>query len=90
MITFIDHVTAMKELSRKFSADEPDAPNSPGRLISRPVRDSRPAFQDLRFIVKESLNLGFRFFDEVDRMLQKFKGEEPEKQNSEEKADDPS
>jgi len=26
----------------------------------------------------------------VDRMLQKFKGEEPEKQNSEEKADDPS
>ncbi|NTW53466.1 MAG: hypothetical protein HGB15_01605 [Chlorobaculum sp.] len=48
-------------------------------MIPQPQRDGRPAFLDLRFVVKESLNLGFRWFDEVDRMLQKFKEDEPEK-----------
>ncbi len=69
----------MKEVSRKFSADESESPNPSGRLIPQPQRDGRPAFLDLRFVVKESLNLGFRWFDEVDKMLQKFKEEEPEK-----------
>jgi hypothetical protein len=84
----------MKELSRKFSADENETPDSSGRLIRQPERYNRPAFQDLRFVVKESLNLGFRFIGEFDRMLQKFKDDElekmPEKQHGEEKADDPS
>jgi hypothetical protein len=69
----------MKEVSRKFSADDSQSPNPSGRLIPQPQRDGRPAFLDLRFVVKESLNLGFRWFDEVDRMLQKFKEDEPEK-----------
>jgi hypothetical protein len=84
----------MKELSRKFSADENDAPNPSDRSIRQSERDGRPVCHDLRFVVKESLNLGFRFFDEVDRMLQKFKEEEPEKKpenkEEEEKANDPS
>jgi len=52
--------------------------------------------RDLRFVVKESLNLGFRWFDEVDRMLQKFKEDEPEKKaepenkEGEEEATEPS
>jgi len=81
----------MKELSRKFSADESDTPDSSGRLIPQPERDGRPVCHDLHFVVKESLNLGFRFFDEVDRMLQKFKEEEPEKKlerKKDEKPDD--
>jgi hypothetical protein len=84
----------MKELSRKFSADENETPDSAGRLIRQPERYNRPAFQDLRFVVKESLNLGFRFFDEVDRMLKKFQADEPEKKpeerQGEEKTNDPS
>jgi hypothetical protein len=69
----------MKELSRKFSADEDDDQKSAGRLIPQPVRSSRPVCHDLRFVVKESFNLGVRFIDEFDRMLQKFKDDEPEK-----------
>ncbi|WP_157098334.1 hypothetical protein [Chlorobaculum limnaeum] len=84
----------MKELSRKFSADENDELNPSDRTIRQPDRDGRPVCQDLRFVVKESLNLGFRFFDEVDRMLQKFREDEPEKkpekQDAEVKANDPS
>ncbi|RXK81606.1 hypothetical protein EST62_11665 [Chlorobaculum sp. 24CR] len=84
----------MKELSRKFSADESDTPGSSGRLIPQPVRDSRPACLDLRFVVKESFSLGARVFGEFDRVLQKFREDEPEKklENREgaEKADDPS
>lgn len=84
----------MKELSRKFSADENDTPNPSDRSIRQSERDGRPVCHDLRFVVKESLNLGFRFFDEVDRMLQKFREEDPEKKperhNGEEKANDPS
>ncbi len=84
----------MKELSRKFSADENDTPNPSDQSIRQPERDGRPVCHDLRFVVKESLNLGFRFFDEVDRMLQKFREEEPEKksekQDGEEKGNDPS
>jgi hypothetical protein len=84
----------MKELSRKFSADEHDAPDTSGRLIPQPERDGRPANLDLRFVVKESLNLGFRFFDEMDRMLQKFKEDEPEEKpettEGEEKENEPS
>jgi hypothetical protein len=86
----------MKEVSRKFSADDNESPNPSGRLIPQPVRDGRPMCRDLRFVVKESLNLGFRWFDEVDRMLQKFKEDEPEKKaepenkEGEEEATEPS
>jgi hypothetical protein len=84
----------MKELSRKFSADESDTPDSSGRLIPQPVRDSRPAYLDLRFVVKESFNLGARVFGELDRVLKIFKEGESEKKlenkEGEEKANDPS
>jgi hypothetical protein len=77
-ITYIDRVTVMKELSRKFSADNDEPQNPSRRIISQPERYNRPVCHDLRFVVKESLNLGFRFFDEMDKMLQKFKEDEPE------------
>ena len=88
----------MKEVSKKFSADNNDSPNQSGRLISQPERDGRPANLDLRFVVKESLNLGFRFFDEMDRMFKTFqdddkekKGEHPEeRKEGEEAAKEPS
>jgi hypothetical protein len=84
----------MKELSRKFSADENDDLNLSDRSIRQPERDGRPVCHELRFVVKESLNLGFRFFDEVDRMLQKFREDEPEtkpeNKAGEVKANDPS
>ena len=88
----------MKEVSKKFSADDNDSPNQSGRLISQPERDGRPANLDLRFVVKESLNLGFRFFDEVDQMFKKFqeddkgkKSEHKEEQKEgEEEANEPS
>jgi hypothetical protein len=96
-LIFHTDVTVMKEVSRKFSSDEHEPSNEPGRLISLPERDGRPANLDLRFVVKESFNLGFRFFDEVDRMLQKFKEDEPEKKpknpeskEGEAQAEDPS
>ncbi|NTW46895.1 MAG: hypothetical protein HGB16_02005 [Chlorobaculum sp.] len=81
----------MKEVSRKFSSDEPETSNEPGRSIPQPERNGRPVCHDLRFVVKESLNLGFRFFDEMDKMIQKFREDEPEKkpeQKKDEKPDD--
>jgi len=84
----------MKELSRKFSADEPDSPAPSGRLIPQPVRDSRPACLDLRFVVKESFSLGARVIDHFEQVIQSFKEEEPEKKleksEGEEKANEPS
>jgi hypothetical protein len=84
----------MKELSRKFSADEPDTPDSSRRFIPQPVRDSRPACLDLRFVVKESFSLGARFINDFDRIVKSFRDDEPEKRlenkEGEEKAGDPS
>jgi hypothetical protein len=80
----------MKELSRKFSADENESPNPEGRSFRQPERYDRPVCHDLRFVVKESLNLGFRFIDEFDRMLKKFQEDEPGKKEDENKESDPS
>jgi hypothetical protein len=79
----------MKELCRKFSADENESPNPADRSFRQPERYDRPVCHDLRFVMKESLNLGFRFIDEFDRMLKKFKEDEPGKNEGESKGSDP-
>lgn len=76
----------MKELSKKFSADEEEQSNPQERSVAQPAGDGRPVFHDLRFVVKESLNLGFRFFDEMERVLRKLQEDPPEKKNEQ---DDP-
>ncbi|NTU53302.1 MAG: hypothetical protein HGA97_06310 [Chlorobiaceae bacterium] len=72
----------MKELSRKFSADDDDLPNPSGQSTQQPPGSNRPVCHDLHFVVKESLNLGVRFIDEFDRMMKKFREEQPEKKEN--------
>jgi len=71
----------MKEVSRKFSEEEPESPNLGKPGYQQPVRLQNPAAQDMRFVVKESLNLGFRFLNEFETMLKKMQDDEPEKQS---------
>ncbi|ACF11169.1 conserved hypothetical protein [Chlorobaculum parvum NCIB 8327] len=69
----------MKEVSRKFSEDSDEPQGSSERSIPQPVRQHGPASHDVRFVVKESLNLGFRFLNDVELFLKKMQPEEPQK-----------
>ncbi|MBN1928839.1 MAG: hypothetical protein JW764_04805 [Chlorobiaceae bacterium] len=70
----------MKEVSRKFSND-PDEPQHPSeRTIQQPVRQPGTAMNDLRFVVKNSLNLGFRFLSDVELLLKKIQDDKPAKE----------
>jgi hypothetical protein len=61
----------MKEYLKKFSAD-PDALQPEARQDDlNPAQPQPPAFHDLRFVVRESVNLGFRFINEIEKMLRK-------------------
>ncbi|NTW51719.1 MAG: hypothetical protein HGB22_03945 [Chlorobiaceae bacterium] len=61
----------MKELARKFSEDENDRRNPDEQKQRPPTEQQGPAWHDLRFVVKESYNLGVRFISEIDMMLKK-------------------
>jgi hypothetical protein len=61
----------MKELARKFSEDQNDRQISDEQQIKPPAQQQGPAWHDLRFVVKESFNLGVRFINEIDTMLKK-------------------
>lgn len=61
----------MKEYLKKFSAEE-NEPQEEGRHEQRtPSQLGPPVFHDLRFVVKESVNLGFRMVDEIGKLLKK-------------------
>jgi hypothetical protein len=61
----------MKEYSKKFSADfEGEAPQQAGNG-SDPAQRQQPVARELRFVVKESVNLGFRMLSEIEKMLRK-------------------
>ncbi len=63
----------MKEYSKKFSADlEAEEPQQTGNG-SDPAMQQQPVAQDLRFVVKESVNLGFRMLSEIEKMLNKIR-----------------
>lgn len=54
-----------REEDRQADIDnKPELPPSP----------SKPASHDLRFIVSESVNLGVRIINEIDRMIRKING----------------
>jgi hypothetical protein len=62
----------MKEYCKKFSVEnENDHRPEERRNLPDPGLQQRPEFRDLRFVVKESVNLGFRFVSEIERMLKK-------------------
>ncbi len=61
----------MKEYLKKFSADKDEGEPETHRIDRIPPPPEQPAFHDLRFVVKESLNLGLRVFGEIERMLKK-------------------
>jgi hypothetical protein len=61
----------MKEYSKKFSADPDDQQPVERQGDLYPAQPQPPAFHDLRFVVKESVNLGFRFITEIEKMLKK-------------------
>jgi hypothetical protein len=61
----------MKELARKFSEDQDDRQISNEQRLKPPALQKGPAWHDLRFVVKESVNLGMRFISEIDIMLKK-------------------
>lgn len=71
----------MKEVSRKFSGEADEPQGSPERSLSQPVRAHIPAAQDVRFVVKESLNLGFRFLTDVEQLLKKMNEDKPKQQD---------
>lgn len=61
----------MKEYSKKFSADQEGEEPQQDRNNRDPALLQRPVAQDLRFVVKESVNLGARMLSEIERMLKK-------------------
>ena len=61
----------MKEYCKKFSVEVDDRTAEGREDEHDPSKPEPPVFQDLRFVVKESVNLGFRVFDEIGRMLKK-------------------
>ena len=63
--------TDMKEYCKKFSAEVDDGQMDRRKDEPDPAQQERPAFLDLRFVVKESVNLGFRVVDEIGKMLKK-------------------
>jgi hypothetical protein len=61
----------MKEYCKKFS-QEPDAEQSDDRQNEcEPLLPQRPASEDLRFVVRESFNLGLRFISGIEQLLKK-------------------
>ncbi len=71
----------MKEVSRKFSREADEPQDSPERSLSQPVRAHIPAAQDVRFVVKESFNLGFRFLTDIEQLFNKMNEGKPEQQD---------
>ncbi|NTU57805.1 MAG: hypothetical protein HGB00_02635 [Chlorobiaceae bacterium] len=63
--------TVMKELARKFSEDPDNRQISDEKQLNNQAQQQGPAWHDLRFVVKESVNLGMRFITEIDTMLKK-------------------
>jgi hypothetical protein len=63
--------TDMKEYLKKFSADDNESQADGREKEMDPSQQGPPVFHDLRFVVKESVNLGFRFVDELGKMLKK-------------------
>ncbi|NTU92777.1 MAG: hypothetical protein HGB29_03460 [Chlorobiaceae bacterium] len=61
----------MKEYCQKFSIEQDGEPSESRRNEPDPALPQRPVAQDLRFVVKESLNLGLRFITEIEQMLKK-------------------
>jgi len=61
----------MKEYLKKFSADQDSEQADGQRYEQCRGQEQRPVAHDLRFVVKESLNLGARFISEIERMLKK-------------------
>ncbi|NTU67367.1 MAG: hypothetical protein HGB02_00645 [Chlorobiaceae bacterium] len=61
----------MKEYCKKFSAEDDEGQMDRSKGGSDPAQQEPPAFHDLRFVVKESVNLGFRVVDEIGKMLKK-------------------
>jgi len=75
----------MKEVSRKFSGNSDEPQQSSSHTFQQPVRQHAPASQDVRFVFKESLNLGARFLNDVELFLKKIQGDEPKKEEKPEK-----
>ncbi len=61
----------MKELARKFSEEKDNRQNPDEPQLKPPPQQQGPAWHDLRFVVRESVNLGARFISEIDMMLKK-------------------
>jgi hypothetical protein len=61
----------MKELARKFSEEKDNRQNPNEQQQKPPAQQQGPAWHDLRFVVKESYNLGVRFINEIDTLLKK-------------------
>ncbi len=61
----------MKEYLKKFSAEPEDDRTEDRQNDRNPSQPQPPAFHDLRFVVRESVNLGFRFITEIEKMLKK-------------------
>ena len=61
----------MKEYCKKFSVDDHEGQSDKSEKEREPQKQGPPVFHDLRFVVKESVNLGFRFVGEIEKMLKK-------------------
>lgn len=61
----------MKEYCKKFSKESDEHQPEEGQENRYPAQDDQPVFHDLRFLVTESVNLGFRVMNEISRMLKK-------------------
>ncbi|NTV01676.1 MAG: hypothetical protein HGB04_02690 [Chlorobiaceae bacterium] len=61
----------MKEYCKKFSAENDDSQAESRKDERNQAQQEPPVFHDLRFVVKESVNLGFRVVDEIGKMLKK-------------------
>lgn len=61
----------MKEYCKKFSEEPDDSQEKNLQDERERAIHQRPANEDLRFVVRESFNLGLRFITELEKMLRK-------------------
>lgn len=63
----------MKEVASKFQEKEQTPQDNASRGGLPEQEHQVPVARDLRFVVKESINLGLRMVTEIERMLNKIK-----------------